>query len=315
MEITKELWDYFAAHSVGRTTEKRALETFIEFTKDVDEGLLALILRKVQAEKFYFSESKSAYVSPYWKKICFPYRSESRFSAFHELGHVVDFLSGDCTEKPKKNGGKRICYNARWHTNEYRFSSGQTLDEIVRNEIKTNEKRLLRELLECLNREVLEELKVDGESFLSYGVLCAQHSHLVRKYKRMKDWECDEAQTLKADIRKLEAEIDTHMEAKTTVHDADAFAKFVKKYRLLCDIVSGCYDTSYFLPSHSRSYMQAPGGFGAEFFAEMFASMAIGDDASLQRARTWLPASCAAFSELLQHLLADVRQNTQSAVL
>ena len=59
MEITKELLDYFAAHSVGYTAKKRALETFMEFTKDVDEGLLALILQKVQAENFHFSESKS----------------------------------------------------------------------------------------------------------------------------------------------------------------------------------------------------------------------------------------------------------------
>ena len=74
-------------------------------------------------------------------------------------------------------------------------------------------------------------------------------------------------------------------------------------------------NTKYLWPGHSRSYMKRKGGFGVEFFADVFASTATKNTSDLEFVTEFLPNSYSAFKEVLEHLKAVIGHVSSSKAL
>ena len=67
-------------------------------------------------------------------------------------------------------------------------------------------------------------------------------------------------------------------------------------------MISGVENTKYLWPGHSRSYMKRKGGFGVEFFADVFSSTATRNLSDLEFVAEFLPNSYAGFKEVYEYL-------------
>ena len=93
-------------------------------------------------------------------------------------------------------------------------------------------------------------------------------------------------------------------ESRKTVTSSSEYSKFCGRYDTLIDMISGVENTKYLWPGHSRSYMKRKGGFGVEFFADVFSSTATRNAADLEFVAEFLPDSYAGFKEVYDHIKA-----------
>ena len=91
-------------------------------------------------------------------------------------------------------------------------------------------------------------------------------------------------------------------ESRKAVTSSSEYSKFCDRYDTLIDMISGVENTKYLWPGHSRSYMKRKGGFGVEFFADVFASTATRNASDLEFVAEFLPNSYAGFKEVYEHL-------------
>ena len=316
MGAKQELWEYFMNHTTGRRSLKGAVHGIIAFTMDVDEEITDLILKRLKRSEITFVESSGAYFDFLRKQLHFPYKISPahRTTALHEMGHAVDFISCERIEKRVNAHSTRTIFKEHYTTGEYVLSSGKTLDKTVREELKANGARIYSELLSRFNREVLDKLGSDvAENYLTVNARLVSDDTAKRKYRvpyqtiasyRENRAKIDAMYALRDSMTLTYDERYNLFESRKTVTKSTEYSQFCDRYDTLIDMISGVENTKYLWPGHSRSYMKRKGGFGVEFFADVFSSTATRNASDLEFVAELLPNSYAGFKEVYDHIKA-----------
>ena len=316
MGAKQELWEYFMNHTTGRRSLKGAVHGIIAFTVDVDEEITDLILKRLKRSEITFVESSGAYFDFSRKQLHFPYKISPtyRTTALHEMGHAVDFISCERIEKRVNAHSTRTIFKGHYTTGEYVLSSGKTLDKTVREELKANGARIYSELLSRFKTEVLDKLGSDvAENYLTVNARLVSDDTAKRKYRvpyqtiasyRENKAKIDAMYALRNSMTLTYDERYNLFESRKSVTNSSEYSKFCDRYDTLIDMISGVENTKYLWPGHSRSYMKRKGGFGVEFFADVFASTATRNVSDLEIVAEFLPNSYAAFKEVYDHIKA-----------
>ena len=314
MGAKQELWEYFMNHTTGRRSLKGAVHGIIAFTMDVDEEITDLILKRLKRSEITFVESSGAYFDFLRKQLHFPYKISPahRTTALHEMGHAVDFISCERIEKRVNAHSTRTIFKGHYTTGEYVLSSGKTLDKTVREELKANGARIYSELLSRLNREVLDKLGSDvAENYLTVNARLVSDDTAKRKYRvpyqtiasyRENKAKIDAMYALRNSMTLTYDERYNLFESRKSVTNSSEYSKFCDRYDTLIDMISGVENTKYLWPGHSRSYMKRKGGFGVEFFADVFSSTATRNTSDLEFVEKFLPKSYASFKKVFEHI-------------
>ena len=314
MGAKQELWEYFMNHTTGRRSLKGSVHGIIAFTLDADDEIIELILKRLKRSEITFVESSGGYFDHLRKALHFPYKItvKHRVTAFHEMGHAVDFISCERINQQVNPHCTRTIFREHYTTGERVLSNGNTLDKTVRDELKANGSLIYNALMARFKTEVLDKLdKQAAENFLAVNERLKEDDLLKRKH-RVPCFTAEERRVNKDKIDKmyelrdsLTLSYEAHYElykSRKPVTDSPEYAEFCDRYDTLIDMISGVENTKYLWPGHSRSYMKRRGGFGVEFFADMFASTATKNTTDLQTVAELLPRSYAGFEEVLDHL-------------
>ena len=306
MGVKQKLWEYFMNHTTGRRSLKGAVHGIIAFTMDADEEILDLILKRLKRSEITFVESSGAYFDYLRKQLHFPYKISPahRTTALHEMGHAVDFISCERIEKRVNAHSTRTIFKEHYTTGEYVLSSGKTLDKTVREELKANGARIYSELLSRFNREVLDKLGSDvAENYLTVNARLISDDSAKHKYRENKA-KIDAMHALRNSMTLTYDERYNLFESRKAVTNSSEYSQFCDRYDTLIDMISGVENTKYLWPGHSRSYMKRKGGFGVEFFADVFSSTATRNASDLEFVADFLPNSYAGFKEVYDHIKA-----------
>jgi hypothetical protein len=228
------------------------------------------------------------------------------------MGHAVDFISCDRIEKRINAHSTRTIFKEYYTTGEYILSNGKTLDKTVREELTANGARIYAELLSRFNREVLDKLGEDAtENYLTVNARLIRDDSAKHKYRvphqttlsyQANKAKIDAMYELRNSMTLTYEERCNLFESRKSVTKSPEYSKFCDKYDTLIDMISGVENTKYLWPGHSRSYMKRKGGFGVEFFADVFASIATKNTSDLKFVAEFLPNSYSAFKEVLEYL-------------
>ena len=315
MAVKKDLWDYFLAHTTGRRSLKGATTSFIAFTMDVDDEITDLILKRLKRSEITFVESSGAYFDFLRKQLHFPYKISPtyRTTALHEMGHAVDFISCERIEKRVNAHSTRTIFKEHYTSGEYILSNGKTLDKTVREELKANGARIYSELLSRFHRDVLDKLGSDvAENYLTVNAKLISDDSAKHKYRvpyqtiasyRENKAKIDAMYALRNSMTLTYDERYNLFESRKAVTNSSEYSQFCDRYDTLIDMISGVENTKYLWPGHSRSYMKRKGGFGVEFFADVFSSTATRNLSDLEFVAEFLPNSYVGFKEVYEHLI------------
>lgn len=316
MGAKQELWEYFMNHTTGRRSLKGAVHGIIAFTMDVDEEISNLILKRLKRSEITFVESSGAYFDFLRKQLHFPYKISPahRTTALHEMGHAVDFISCERIEKRVNAHSTRTISKEHYTSGEYILSNGKTLDKTVRDELKVNGAWIYSELLSRLNREVLDKLGSDvAENYLTVNAKLISDDNAKYKYRvpyqtiasyRENKAKIDAMYALRNSMTITYDERYNLFESRKAVTNSSEYSQFCDRYDTLIDMISGVENTKYLWPGHSRSYMKRKGGFGVEFFADVFSSTATRNISDIEFVAEFLPNSYAGFNEVYDHIKA-----------
>jgi hypothetical protein len=316
MGVKQELWEYFMNHTTGRRSLKGAVHGIIAFTMDAADEIIDLILKRLKRSEITFVESNSAYFEHSRKELHFPYKitPSHRNTALHEMGHAVDFISCERIEEQVNEHSTRTVFNVHYTSGECVLSNGKTLDKTVREELKLNGARIYSELLSRFNREVLDKLGADvSENYLTVNARLIRDDSAKYKYRvphqtiasyRENKAKIDAMYELRNSMTLSYDERYSLFELRKVVTKSTEYSRFCDRYDTLIDMISGVENTKYLWPGHSRSYMKRKGGFGVEFFADVFSSTATKNTSDLEFVAEFLPNSYSAFKEVLEHLKA-----------
>ena len=314
MGVKQELWEYFMNHTTGRRSLKGAVHGITAFTMDVDEEILDLILKRLKRSAITFVESSGAYFDYSRKQLHFPYKISPahRTTALHEMGHAVDFISCDRIEKRINAHSTRTIFKEYYTTGEYILSNGKTLDKTVREELKVNGARIYSELLSRFNSEVIDKLGLDvAENYLTVNARLISDDTAKHKYRvpyqtiashRENKAKIDAMYALRNSMTLTYDERYNLFESRKAVTNSSEYNQFCERYDTLIDMVSDVENTKYLWPGHSRSYMKRKGGFGVEFFADVFSSTATRNASDLEFVAKFLPNSYSGFRKVLEHI-------------
>ena len=180
--------------------------------------------------------------------------------------------------------------------------------------MKSNGARIYSELLSRFNREVLDKLGSDvAENYLTVNARLASDDTAKRKYRvpyqtiasyRENKAKIDAMYALRNSMTLTYDERYNLFESRKSVTSSSEYSKFCDRYDTLIDMISGVENTKYLWPGHSRSYMKRKGGFGVEFFADVFSSTATRNVSDLAFVAEFLPNSYAGFKEVYDYIKA-----------
>ena len=301
MYCFEDFMDYFAnRHYCMKTPEKKTREAIAVYFDGVEPKRVDLITRKVKSLGYSIDESTSGCMDYFFRAIRFPFRNARR-TAFHELGHAVDFIRVDKIVQ-KIGSGTKIGWKEHYFSSDVVLSTGKTLHQTVKLEANAKANELYMMLRKAFDREVLSAFPEDIAKEYALGREC--HSairHLRSQYHHCKDRERADAKALWNELRRWETIRGKHDYFKAVnkiVDKSSEYKAFNDKYDILSDMLSGCTDTHGIFTGHSRSYMNAKGGFGCEFFADMFSAETTKCREAIELAERYLPQSVAAYREL-----------------
>lgn len=315
MYCFEDFMNYFAEHHYCmRTPEKKTREAMAVYFDGVEPERVDLITRKVKAIGYCIDESTSGCMNYFFRAIRFPFRNARR-TAFHELGHAVDFIRLD---KIVQKIGERTDTKWKQHyfSSDIVLSTGKTLHKTVKLEANAKAKELYKVLYEAFDREVLSAFP--EETAKEYALGCECHSAIRRlrgKYRYCKNKESTDAKALWNELRHWETIRGKHDYFKAVnkiVDKSSEYKAFNDKYDILSDMLSGCTDTHGIFAGHSRSYMNTEGGFGCEFFADIFSAETTKCREAIELAERYLPQSVAAYRELYAIVQARTSQDLQA---
>jgi hypothetical protein len=299
--------EFFLSKGSLRSSKKRVQRLLSEYLKDVDPSIIDLIMKKTKDRGLRYTEASnsSGCFSSYFKTVNFPVRDGGRETAFHELGHAIDFV-----ELEKITEKHRSRYQQHFLSTDIILSGGKTLYQVVRAEINDKRNAVFDFLAERFNDEVLKQFGEHTQrEYLLHRELMLKDDVLGKEYKKSKKNE-SQAAVVWEKIRKLWDGIHAHGDFTEVVKEVEksvGYENFKGAYSTLIDMLSGVYDLKhYYRGGHSRSYMNRDGGFGVEFFADIFASEVTGNKEDIVNTRTFLPKSYRAYSELVGNIKDDV---------
>ena len=300
MNSLQNFLDYFMKnHYCLKTPEKRVAQSIAQYFDGVEYDRIDWITHKIEKCGFQFLESSSGCFYSCYKKIQFPF-CQKKSLAFHEIGHAMDFISIEKVSKIVR--GRRFTkQEERWYSRDIVLSTGKTLHQIVKDEVKLRGEALHETLLAIHKESVLNALdeEIVKEFLLGVELLNARDK-ARRQYRYSKDKNCAEAQELNREYLRLQEEIERHgcfNKVNKLVYGSDAYKSFCNAYGLLSDMIVGYVGDRRLLPGHSRSYMNDK-GFGAEFFAEAFMLDTLKWEDVLRTVERYLPQSYEAYREL-----------------
>jgi hypothetical protein len=283
---------------------------------DADDEIIDLILRRLKRSKITFVESSGAYFDYSRKELHFPYKitPSHRSTALHEMGHAVDFISCERIEKRLNAHSTRTVFNEHYTSGECVLSNGKTLDKSLREELKLNGARIYSDLMSRFKSEVLDKLGADAsENYLTVNARLISDDSAKHKYRvphqtiasyRENKAKIDAMYELRNSMTLSYDERYRLFESRKTVTKSTEYSQFCDRYDTLIDMISGVENTKYLWPGHSRSYMKRKGGFGVEFFADVFSSTATRNVSDLEFVAEFLPNSYAGFKEVYDHIKA-----------
>ena len=298
----EDFMSYFANHHYCmKTPEKKTREAMAIYFDGVEPERVDLITRKVKALGFSIDDAASGgYFSYFYRTIKFPFR-KARETAFHELGHAIDFIRVDKIVQ-KVGGCTKTKYDDQYCSSETVLSTGKTLNQMVRQEVKPKINELYNLLCEAYHREVMSAFSEDvAKEYILGRESWHELKGLRSKLRRIKDKESAEAKALAQQIRRLEmllSEKDYFKAVDKIVDNSPQKKAFRQKYLILSDMLSGYVDSYYMFAGHSRSYMAGKCGFGCEFFADMFEAETTQNYEALALVKQYLPKSFAAYREV-----------------
>jgi hypothetical protein len=309
--------DYFTNnHNCLTTSEKTVVEHIQDYFDGVDAEKVDLITKSVKLHNLTVVESSSGNFNAYFKYVSFPFRN-SRHIAFHELGHVVDFISIESIQIPIGSNGCKKKYKFRDYSNEIKLSTGKSLDKTVKEETKTVANELSNYLLTMLrqelsrqfSQEVIDEYIFSGKIFIEQRRAKIKLSHSKKKCQYERQLALDNYNK----IEKIIARNNNFKEVRKLVYKSKVYLEFCDKYGFLSDMISGCIDDlKYILPGHSRTYL-ADKHYGSEFFANFFSDECTNNFESIAIVRKFLPLSVQAYYELLFFIKTENKSVVQDA--
>lgn len=315
MSAKVELWEYFMDHSDGRTAKKNAVNAFIGCTLCLDDVMAERLLNVLKANRFKFRERASGGNFDWsFRELAFPFKTKSQRTVLHEIGHALDYKSGEMYKETSKNGAIKTRFKEEFYSSHHKLSSGKTLSDTVKSEIKSNCDVIYNDLIRRYREEVLEKLdNFPIDKFFEANELLKQDSINRHKYRvrylapsesrdpeKLREYERKQEEKAK---HTLNYDVKHELFKLTSLpRKSDEYHRFDKKYGTVLDMLSGCLDTSNIWCGHSRSYMNSRKQFGLEFFADMFSSEFMGKEDEISYVREWMPRSYAAYRELIDFI-------------
>ena len=301
MYVFEDFMEHFnKRHYCMKTPEKKARDAFALYFDGVSPERVDLITHKlIQRNTKLWETSRGGRFNYHYNIVEVPFRKE-RNLAFHELGHVVDYIRTD--KVPRRNCPSNFRYDPHFYSRDTVLSTGKTLHQTVKEEVKAKAAEIYDMLCLAYRKELLDLLDKDlADAYELCGKVNNALSSVKDKYRCFKNKESAEGRAMQEEIQRLEGIVKEHGYFKgvhVPVHKTEAYKAFDLKYDILLDMLSGAMDTRSIFSGHSRSYMNAKGGFGCEFFANMFAAETMGLQETLTLTAQYLPDSYAAYREL-----------------
>jgi hypothetical protein len=138
-------------------------------------------MKKTKERGLRYTEASNSSVcfSSYFKTVNFPVRDGGRETAFHELGHAIDFV-----ELEKITEMHRSRYKQHFLSTDIILSGGKTLYQVVRAEINDKRNAVFDFLAERFNDEVLKQFGEHTQSeYLLHRELMLKDDVLGKEYK------------------------------------------------------------------------------------------------------------------------------------
>lgn len=298
-------------HYCMKTPESKAEAAIKEYFEGVSPERIHLITYKLKKDNIaIWDTAGSGKFDPFFHNVQFPYR-KARSSAFHEFGHVVDLIHAEMYRKQISRNGWKTIYKSRYYSEEYICSTGKTLHQTVKEEVSSQVQTVYDMLMNAFKQEVLATFpeNIAKEYLLRYEMATTERT-LSSKYQHSKNRESAEMQAVHQEQMRLSEILHANKYFDSTwkvVQKSIAYKEFDSKYEVLTDMLSGFINITYLLSGHSPSYMKK-GGFGNEFFAEMFSAETENREDCLAITEQYLPQSCTAYRELLAKISADAHQ-------
>jgi hypothetical protein len=298
-------------HYCMKTPESKAEAAIKEYFEGVSPERIHLITYKLKKDNIaIWDTAGSGKFDPFFHNVQFPYR-KARSSAFHEFGHVVDLIHAEMYRKQISRNGWKTIYKSRYYSEEYICSTGKTLHQTVKEEVSSQAQTLYGMLMNAFKQEVLATFpeNIAKEYLLRYEMATTERT-LSSKYQHSKNRESAEMQAVHQEQMRLSEILHANKYFDSTwkvVQKSIAYKEFDSKYEVLTDMLSGFINITYLLSGHSPSYMKK-GGFGNEFFAEMFSAETENREDCLAITEQYLPQSCTAYRELLAKVSADAHK-------
>jgi hypothetical protein len=313
MGIKQDLCIYFNDHSFTKIAKKTATMEFEAMLEGVDERLCRAALRALKEHRISFEDSRGASFDSLLCKIKTPFRRDKAATAWHEMAHAVDFIRPDFEERVKRGGARSACYKQVDASSSVVLPSGKTLDDTVREELAECGEALYAEVLARFGKEALDPI---GEGVADEYLRA--NEELKRNRTNRRKYSISRYASVYLTPEERERIIAELREHTLTITEENAFCTYInsinqkpevlafcRAYDTVLDMLSGVVDTKHILPGHSRSYMKREGFFGAELFAGLFSSEAVGNERNHLTVRELLPRSYAAYLDLRTAILGE----------
>ena len=170
MKEFDEFLEYFMAkHRCLKTSERKVAEHLTTYFKDVAPDKIELITKKMKETGFMFAETSGGGFKSYYGIVAFPFQ-EARTVAFHEIGHLIDFISLEEVRTLIGRSGWKTKYIEHAYSKEIVLSSSKTLSDIVKNEAEAKSTEICEFLVKRFQEEVLDYVGKDlAEEYLLSG--------------------------------------------------------------------------------------------------------------------------------------------------
>lgn len=281
--------NYCLEHGKWSVSTDRVRSVLTELIKNVSFETIDFIVEKSKVIGARYTESKSGIFAPAFKEVRFPLRSDSAMIAFHEIGHMVDFIGIDKQKQIE-------------HSKRDILANGKTLHKTIYDEMKTASYKIYEIVNSAFENEVLARLDDHvKDSYLQYRYFKLLENDTYVKYKFIKSKSPDEANRIFEEYQAMVRQSDSMKELKKVfdgVNKSADYIQFRNKYSTLIDTAFSYLNKRGYYGGHTFSYMEK-GGYGAEFFAEMFCKEALGDTEAQELVRKYLPNSYSVYKELI----------------
>ena len=318
----KDLEKYYVKHlnynSYGNKNPERYLYNLFE---DAPNKYTKLIIKSVIDKKFNFINCGPTNGRCGNDRVEFCLRKNlNKHTAFHELGHLIDFVGVKKVENGK--GPRRYLSTISIeHSKTMILSNGLTLKDTCLKELKLKNVEIYSYLFDVYKSITLKYANQDDEDFIETYLNTLNRKNIIynrigsnKYYKLKKDF--DESLVELAGFNNVDAAKEFFSQLKSindrdnicrwykirhSIRQVDEMKEFLDINDIILDVIGYKYDVVPLWPAHTLGYYQN-GKMCLEFFADTFASLMLNKQDSLDSINRFLPKSYNAFCELLDKI-------------